>query len=216
MKVIENSKLIESLNWRYATKKFNPSKKISNVDWKTLEDALVLTPSSYGLQPWKFMIITNQDIKNKLVDCSWGQKQPAECSHMIVMTVLKTINEAYIDKFLDRQLEIRGGEKENLEGFKKMLMGSIVNGPISKKIPEWGKNQAYIALGNLMTIASLLGIDACPMEGINLAKYDETLKLIDTNYTTVVACPVGYRADDDKYAGSKKIRFKNQDVVQYI
>lgn len=214
MKIVENAKLIENLNWRYAVKKFDPTKKITASDWKTLEDALVLTPSSFGLQPWKFVVVTNQEIKNKLVEFSWGQKQPADCSHMIVMTVLKTINEEYIDHFLERQLEIRGGEKANLEGFKKMLMGTVVNGKMN--IPEWGKNQAYIALGNLMTVASLLGIDACPMEGINPAKYDEALGLTESNFKTVVACPVGYRAHDDKYAGVKKVRFKNQDVIQYI
>lgn len=216
MKIIENAKLIENLHWRYATKKFDPTKKISETDWKTLEEALVLTPSSFGLQPWKFVVVTNQEVKNKLVEFSWGQKQAADCSHMIVMTVLKTINEAYIDKFLDRQIEIRGGEKANLEGFKKMLMGTVVNGPVAKNLTEWGKNQAYIALGNLMTVSSMLGIDACPMEGINPAKFDEVLGLTDSNYMTVVACPVGYRASDDKYAGVKKVRFKNQDVVQYI
>lgn len=214
MKIVENSKLIENLNWRYAVKKFDPSKKISAPDWKTLEEALVLTPSSFGLQPWKFVVVTKQEVKDKLVEFSWGQKQPADCSHMIVMTVLKTINEQYVDHFLERQLEIRGGEKASLEGFKKMLMGTVVNGKMN--IPEWGKNQAYIALGNLMTVASLLGIDACPMEGINPAKYDEVLGLTESNFKTVVACPVGYRAGDDKYAGVKKVRFKNQDVIQHI
>lgn len=216
MKIVENAKLIENLNWRYAVKKFDPTKKISSTDWKTLEDALVLTPSSFGLQPWKFIVITNQEVKEKLVEFSWGQKQAADCSHMVVMTVLKTIDEAYVDRFLDRQIEIRGGEKASLEGFKKMLMGTVVNGPVAKNLTEWGKNQAYIALGNIMTVASLLGIDACPMEGINPAKFDEVLGLNDSNYKTVVACPVGYRANDDKYAGAKKVRFKNQDVIQHI
>jgi nitroreductase len=216
MKIIENPKLIENLNWRYATKKFDHTKKISATDWKAIEEALVLTPSSYGLQPWKFIVVQNQEIKDKLTAASWNQKQVSECSHMLVLAALNKMSTSYVEHFIARTAEVRGMNVADLGGFQSMLVKNIVEGNQVKNVTEWATKQCYIALGNAMTVASVLGIDACPMEGIDPQKYDEILNLKGSDYQTVVALPLGYRDSSDKYATSKKVRFSSQEIVQYI
>jgi nitroreductase len=216
MKIIENPKLIENLNWRYATKKFDNTKKISATDWKAIEEALVLTPSSYGLQPWKFIVVQNQEIKDKLTAASWNQKQVSECSHMLVLAALNKMSTSYVEHFIARTAEVRGMNVADLGGFQSMLVKNIVEGNQVKNVTEWATKQCYIALGNAMTVASVLGIDACPMEGIDPQKYDEILNLKGSDYQTVVALPLGYRDSSDKYATSKKVRFSSQEIVQYI
>jgi nitroreductase len=216
MKIIENTKLIENLKWRYATKKFDPSKKISDQDWKAIEDALILTPSSYGLQPWKFIVVKNQEIKDKLTLASWNQKQVSECSHMLVFAALNKMTTNYVEHFIAKTAEIRGQNPSDLAGFQSMLVKNIVEGNQVKNVTEWATKQCYIALGNAMTVASILGIDACPMEGIDPNKYDEILNLKNSNYQTAVALPFGYRDSSDKYASTKKVRFPSQELIQYI
>lgn len=214
MKTLTPSEVVSQLQWRYAVKKFDPARKISDADWKTIEDSLVLTPSSFGLQPWKFVVVTNPEKKAALVPVSWGQSQPADCSHLVVFAARTDLSEADITKYVGRVAEVRQAPVESLEGFKKMMTGSL----LSEKFPrnEWAAKQCYIALGQLMAIAAVLGIDACPMEGIDPKKYDEILGLGALGYHTVVALPLGYRAGDDKYASAPKVRFKHEDVITHI
>ena len=216
MRFLENNKLIEALNWRYAVKKFDNTKKIDAGTWQALEDTLVLTPSSYGLQPWKFLIVTDKSIMQQLTPASWGQKQVEDCSHLVVMAVKEKVEISQIDHYIDEIVKVRGGDKAQLEGLKKMMIGDLVEGARSKVAFEWAARQAYIALGNLMTAAAIVGVDTCPMEGINPAKYDEVLGLVDSGYKTVVACPLGYRAADDKYADMKKVRFSHSEMIKKI
>jgi nitroreductase len=205
--------LLTQLNWRYATKVFDPARKISAVDWAALEAALVLTPTSYGFQPYRFVVVTDQATKEKLVPFSWNQKQPAECSHFVVFAAKTSVNEADVDHYLARTAEVRGVAIETLAFFRKMLVGDIVSGPRSQQQFEWATRQAYIALGNFMTSAALVGIDTCPMEGIDPVKYDEVLGLPAKGYKTVVACAAGYRATGDKYAAAPKVRFTSDELV---
>src|SRR5215207_160378 len=158
--------LLSQLNWRYATKTFDPSKRIPSEDWAALEQALILSPSSYGAQPYKFVVITAQGMKEKLVAFSWHQRQPADCSHYVVFAAREKNTEADIDRYMARIAEVRGGTPDALAGFKKMLMADLVNGPRGQIGFEWATRQAYIALGNFMTAAAMLGIDTCPMEGL--------------------------------------------------
>lgn len=216
MNTLSQEKLLEQLQWRYAVKKFDPARKISEKDWETLENSLILTPSSYGLQPWKFIVVQDPQVRKSLTPLSWNQTQVEDCSHFVVFASRKHLDIAYIDHFIAETARIRAVPKENLEGYKKMMAGDLLNGPRSKIIPEWATRQTYIALGNLMTCAALLGIDTCPMEGIDPARYDEVLKLKDSEYFTVVACAVGYRSKDDKYSLAKKIRFDKSRLLQYI
>ena len=215
MSTITGESLIQQLDWRYATKKFDPTKKIPAADWAVLEKALILTASSYGLQPWKFIIVTDPALKAKLRPASWGQAQVEDCSHLVVFAAKKDITEADLDKFLARTAQVRGGTVDSLAGYKGFMMGDLVNGARHAIIHEWAARQTYIAMGNLLTSAALLGIDACPFEGIDPAKYDEILGLKDSSYATVAACPLGYRAADDKYATAPKVRFEAKDVIDH-
>jgi nitroreductase len=210
------SALIEKLNWRYAVKKFDPSKKISSQDWQALEDALVLTPSSYGLQPWKFLVITNSEVRKKLTPLSWNQQQVEGSSHYVVMCAKNKVSEADVKNYIQRIAEVRGVPLESLKSYYDMMVGDVVKGPRSQWAKEWAARQVYIALGNLMTVAAILNIDSCPMEGFDPQKYDEVLGLKGSGYHSVVCLALGYRANDDKLAQAKKVRAKNADVVQHI
>lgn len=211
-----NSQLIEKLKWRYAVKKFDSQKKVSQADWNTLEESLILTPSSYGLQPWKFLLVQDPQVKKLLTPHSWNQTQVEDCSHFVVFAARTTVDDTYLDFFFDEMCRIRGVEKGSMAGYRKMIASDLQQGPRSKIISEWASRQVYIALGNLMTCAALLNIDTCPMEGIVPDKYDEILKLKGTLYKTVVACAVGYRSAEDKYSAQKKVRFSSKDLLQTI
>jgi nitroreductase len=206
--------VVEQLKWRYATKKFDPARTIPPATWAALEQALVLTPSSYGLQPWKFFVVTDPAVKAQLPAHSWGQRQPEDCSHMVVLAIKANVGEADIDRHVARVSEVRGQPVETLARYKQTMVGSLTDPPFD--INEWAARQVYIALGQFMACAAVLGVDTCPMEGIDPAKYDEVLGVAAQGYQTVVACPAGYRAADDKYAQTPKVRFKTEDVIQVI
>lgn len=209
------SDILSALNWRYACKVFDSSRKIPAETWAQLEQSLVLTPSSFGLQPWKFLIIQDQELREKLVPHAWNQRQIADCSHLVVMTVPKVMNEDHLDANIARMVEVRGGTADALAGFRKMVVG-FRNGMEAKGgLETWAKLQSYIALGQFMLSAALLEVDTCPMEGFIPAKFDEVLGLESSGYTTAVLCPAGYRSADDRYAGLPKVRFEAKDVVEY-
>ncbi len=213
---VSTDTLLQQLQWRYATKSFDPAKKISATDWSALEQALILTPTSYGFQPYRFVVVTHEATKEKLVSHSWNQKQPAHCSHFVVFAAKESVNEADVDHYMTRVAAVRGVPVESLAGFKKVLAGDIVHGPRGQSQHEWATRQAYIALGNFMTAAALVGIDTCPMEGIDPVKYDEILGLPATGYRSVVACAAGYRSSADKYAAAPKVRFPAEELVIHI
>jgi nitroreductase len=208
--------LLAQLNWRYATKKFDPTRKIAPDVWSALEKSLLLTPSSFGLQPWKFLVITDQAVKQKLVPVSWNQTQPADCSHHVVFAVRKAVGEADIDHFIDRVVEVRGVPREGLKGYRDIMAGFAATAKKEGWVREWAIRQAYIAIGNFMTCAAVLGVDTCPMEGIQPPDYDRILGLVGTEFETVVACAAGYRAAEDKYASVPKVRFAASEVIQHI
>jgi nitroreductase len=215
-KPVSNETLLRQLEWRYATKSFDPTKKISDSDWAALERALILTPTSYGLQPIRFLVITDQAVRARLVPVSWNQRQPADCSHYVVFAARAKNTEADVDHYLSRVAEVRGGTVEALGGFKKLLMSDIVDGPRGKIALEWATRQAYIALGNFMTAAAVVGVDTCPMEGFVPEKYDEILGLPAQGYHAVVACAAGYRDASDKYASMPKVRLAQDELVVRI
>jgi nitroreductase len=216
MSNITNQQLLESLNWRYATKVFDAARKIPADVWQTLEHALVLTPTSYGLQPYKFLVIGNPAKRAELVPHSWNQKQVVDASHFVVFTARTKMTEADVDKLIKRTTDIRKIPADSLGTYRGMMIGDVVNGPRGKIAHEWATRQTYIALGNLMTCAAVLGVDACPMEGINPPEYDRVLNLNGSGYATVVACALGYRAASDKYASLAKVRFETKELVQQI
>jgi nitroreductase len=215
MRAVENEALVNQLKWRYATKKFDSSRKISAEDWNTLEEALILTPSSYGLEPWHFTVITSQAVKEQLVPAAYGQTQVAQASHVVVMAVNRRIDAAYVDQFISRVSQTRNVPLEKLEGYKNVIKGSLSRQD-SAATETWSARQVYIALGTLLTCAALLGIDSGPMEGIQPAKIDEILGLDKRGFATLCVCTLGYRAADDHSAKHAKVRFKPHEVVTHI
>lgn len=216
MSPLPGSQILDGLRWRYATKRFDPARRIPETVWSDLEEALVLTPSSYGLQPWRFFVVTNQALKESLVPAAYNQRQVADCSHLVVMTVRTRMSEADVDRLVDLTAETRGIDRQALAGYRNIMIGDIVTGPRSAEAATWAKLQSYIALGNFMTAAALMGVDTCPMEGFLPKAFDEALDLDRMGLTTAVLCPAGYRAGDDKYATLPKIRYPRTEIVQHL
>jgi nitroreductase len=207
--------ILDSLNFRYATKAFDRSKKIPANVWQSLQSSLVLTPSSFGLQPWKFMIISSPEIREKLKAASWGQPQLTDASHLVVFTVRTDLTQVDIDEWIHRLSEVQGTPVENLAPLAGMISSFTGSMDVATR-QAWNTRQAYIALGQLMTSAAFLGIDSCPLEGISPADYDAVLGLKDSGYATAVACALGYRSPDDKYASMPKARFPASRVITEV
>jgi len=215
-KPVTNDTLLNQLRWRYATKQFDPARKIPAADWLTLEESLVLAPSSFGLQPWKFIVVTDQVTKDKLVPVSWNQRQVANASHVVVFAVRKNLGSTDVDRYMNRVAAVRGVTPESLNSFREVLTGFLAQPAEQFNPRDWSARQAYIALGQFMTSAALLGIDTCPMEGIEPARYDEILGLAEHGFQTVVVAAAGYRAATDKYATLPKVRFAPDEVITHV
>ena len=216
MSNLSPQQLLNALEWRYATKVFDPAKKIPADIWHALEQALVLTPTSYGMQPYQFLVVQDAAKRAALLPHSWNQKQVVDCSHFVVFTARTEMKSADVAKLIQRTSEVRGIPLEKLNFNRDMILSDVVKGPRGKTAHEWAARQCYIALGNLMTSAAVLGVDACPMEGINPLEYDHVLGLNGSGFKTVVACALGYRAAGDKYASLPKVRFETKDLMRVI
>lgn len=210
---LSSSQLVAALEWRYAVKKFDAARRLDAALWADLEKSLVLTPSSLGLQPWKFIVVSDPQLRGALVGASYGQKQPAECSHLVVFAVRRGLGDPDVDRYIRRAAEIRRTPEEGLAKFRAMIAGFIGRARDQGRLDQWQEHQVYIALGQFMAAAAVLGVDTCPMEGIEPAKYDSMLGLEGSGYATVVACAAGYRATDDPYATVPKVRFAADDVI---
>ncbi len=207
---------LQQLEWRYAVKKFDPAKKISSEIWDVLEQSLVLSPSSFGMQPWKFFVVDNPSLRQQLLEHSWNQAQVLEASHLLVLAIKKDMSDVDVDKYIQSMSDKRGVPLEGLAGLTKMIKGFLANPNKSFTLDEWATRQVYIAIGQFMTSAAMLGIDTCPMEGFNPVKYDEILGLTDLGYASVLVCPAGYRDSDDKYATMPKVRYDQSEMVQHL
>ena len=216
MSTLTTEELLNQLNWRYATKAFDPGRKIDEATMLALEESLVLTPSSFGLQPWKFVIVENQETKDQLLPLSWNQPQTRDCSHFVVFCYNDSFTLDEIDRYLNATVEARGGDVADHAGLKGMMVGFIQRSIDGATIDDWCKNQNYIALGQLMASAAVLGIDACPMEGISPPDFDKVLGLEDSGFKTMVACALGYREASDKYATLPKVRYPKAEIIQRI
>ena len=214
MTTISPSTLLAQLNWRYATKHFDPARKIPSDAWSAIEQTLALSPSSYGLQPYHFLVIEDSKLRATLKPLTWDQAQVVEASHYVVFARKNAVTEADVEKFIALTANTRHIPAASLKGYNDLIVSDLVNGPRSAWVREWSARQTYIALGNLLTSAALLGIDACPIEGLDPAKYDEALGLTAKGLSTVCSCALGYRAENDKYAHYTKVRFPVQDLVE--
>jgi nitroreductase len=212
---ISPTDLLDALHFRYATKAFDPTLKITTETWNALETSLTLTPSSFGLQPWKFIVVDSSEIREKLKTASWGQGQVTDASHLVVFTARTDLSQQDIDTWIARLSEVQGTPMESLAGYAAMISSFSSNMSPSEQ-QAWNTRQVYIALGQLMTAAALMGIDTCPLEGISPSDYDEILGLKNTGYRTAVACALGYRSSEDSYAKAKKARFSAETLITHI
>jgi nitroreductase len=207
--------VMAQLRWRYACKKFDAAKKIDAATWSQLEDALVLSPSSYGLQPWKFFNVVDPAVREKLLPFTWGQKQVVDASHLVVFAVKASVGVPEAERLISYSAATRGLPATALDGYKNMLVGSLSRAT-PEHVREWMSRQVFIALGVFLSTAALLGVDACPMEGFQPDKYDEILGLPAKGYHSVVLATAGHRAVDDPYAGLAKVRYPKAEIVEAI
>lgn len=207
--------ILEKLNWRYATKQYDITRKISAEDWETLEQSLILAPSSFGIQPYKFVVITDQETKEKLRPAAWGQSQITDSSHLVVFAHKKTLTDEDIEHYVDRIVEVRGVERETLTDYENIMKGSAKQAVDGGYVEVWNSRQAYIALGFLLETAALLEIDVTPMEGFDAAQFNEILGLED--YSAVVVAAIGYRdAENDWLANLPKVRMPEDELIERI
>jgi nitroreductase len=211
---MNNDQIQSALNWRYATKKYDPARKISDADWKTLEASLVLAPSSYGLQPFKFLVIETPALRSQLRDAAYGQTQVTDAAKLVVLVAREQVESKDIDAYINRIAATRGLPKESLKGFQDTMNGAITSQSPSDS-GAWARRQAYIALGFLVETAALLKIDATPMEGFDAAAFDKILGLAGTGFKTAVVAALGYRHAEDSTQSYKKVRQETKEILQY-
>lgn len=204
--------IIEKLNWRYATKKFDTTKQLSDSQLEILKEAFNLTALSYGLQTLKMVVVGDKSIRENLVALAFGQRQVADASHLLVLCIQNEIDTDDVEEHFDTVKAIRNTPDEILDPFKEQLKSTIETMPDSKK-SDWATKQAYIALGNLMTVCAIEEIDSCPMEGFLPEELDKVLNLDKYELKSVLLLPVGFRAEDDMFASLKKVRKPISDTV---
>lgn len=206
------STIIDALQWRYATKRFEEGKSVSGADIETLKQAVNLTATSFGLQPFRLLVIDDAGLKEKLREVSYNQPQLTESSHVFVFAAKKDMSPEYIEDFIRLMASERGVPYDKLEGYADYIKGSVA-GKDPEFIENWNKRQAYIGLGTLLAAAGELKIDTCPMEGFEAAKYDDILGLTERGLTATVIAPVGYRSAEDQTADAVKVRLPLEEFV---
>lgn len=203
---------LEKLHWRYATKQFDPAKKLTEEQVQLLLESLRLAPSSYGLQPWKFILVTDPTVREQLRAAADNQPQVTDASHFIVLAVPREVTPALVDQYMNSIVETRGVTLESLQLFRDRIVQTI-----SKRTEEenhnWSIRQAYIALGMALGVAAVEQIDTCALEGFNPDMFDTILGLSEHGFTAVVALAAGFRAVDDAAADRKKVRFLPEEVI---
>lgn len=207
--------LIDSMKWRYAVKKFDTTKKVSNADLETIKEAINLAATSYGLQPFKVLIVENKEIREKLKPVSWGQAQITDASHLLVFCNQDKVSAENIDSYIALKSKTQGIDIEHLKGYGDFMKSSVPN-MSADAAHKWTKLQTYIALGNALNMAASLEIDSCPIEGFDSEKYDEILGLTGTGLSSAVVLPIGYRSSDDETQFGKKVRKSNKDLFAVV
>jgi nitroreductase len=207
--------LVEKLTWRYATKKFDHTKKLSTEQLNALLAAVRLAPSSVGLQSYKVIVVEDPAVREKLRVAAHGQAQITDASQLIILASETNLDEAYVKNFIDLVAEKRQTARENLAAYEQMIVGSVNRLSEDQRL-VWSNKQAYIALGVLLTAAAEMGIDACPMEGFNAAQFDDILGLKEKGLATAVIAAVGFRAEDDNYSKLAKVRKPEEELFIHI
>lgn len=203
---------IKNLQWRYAVKKFDDRKFLTQDQIDTLKEAFNLTATSYGLQPIKLIVIHNKDLQKQLIEHSWNQQQVVQASHVLVICIDNNMSDVDVENYFSRVKDIRNTPDDIINPFKNYLKELITSKP-NEDLLSWAKNQAYLALGNLLTVCAMEQIDSCPMEGFIPEKYDEVLDLSSKNLSSVLVLPVGIRSDEDFMKDQKKVRKNLSEIV---
>jgi nitroreductase len=204
-----------ALQWRYATKQFDAGRVIDAERWASLENALVQSPSSYGLQPWKFLVITDAELRQQLRPHSWNQAQITDASHLVVFLAQRTITAGDADRLVQTIAERRQQPLEQLGFYREMIQKDLIEGPRHQQIERWASNQVYIALGTFMAAAALLEVDTCAIEGFDPAAYDRLLGLEESPYRSCVVCAAGFRDPADRYATLAKVRYAATELIEH-
>jgi nitroreductase len=207
--------ILEKLAWRYATKKFDPAKKLDERQLERILRATQLSASSYGLQPYKVIVVEDAAVREKLRAVSNNQAQITDASHLIVFARYENLGEQHVERYIDNIASTRNVERSVLTGFEEMLKGRV-NSLDEDMAATWTGKQVYLALGTLLTASAADGIDTCPMEGFNAAAYDEILGLKEKDLRTVVIAAVGFRAAEDGMQHAKKVRRPLEDFVETV
>lgn len=204
--------IIERLEWRYATKKFDSTKKLPESKLNILKQAFNLTATSFGLQTISLLVVTNPETRQALFEPAYKQKQVVDASHLLVICIKETIDTKDVNDYFDNIRNTRNTPETILAPYRKNLIDTMER-MTTKEQQEWSMNQAYIALGNLMTVCAIEGIDSCPMEGFVPSIYDDILNLKALGLKSALLLPVGYRAEDDMFSGFLKVRKNIEDTV---
>lgn len=207
--------LLNTLQWRYATKKFDAGKSLSDDKRDYILEAVRLSASSFGLQPYKILVIENKEIREKMVAHAWNQRQLADASCLVVFAAWTRITEVEIDAYINDMAQKRGIPVEKLADYKGMMVGSLTS-RTPAQLQEWAARQCYLALGTLLAAAAEQEVDTTPMEGFDPAAFNEILGLGEKNLSAVVIAPLGYRASDDTYAQLKKVRRDKDQLIEFI
>ena len=209
------NKYLENLHWRYATKKFNPELEVSDDHLETLLEAIRLSASSYGLQPYEVIVIKDPEMREKLKPAAFDQPQITDSSCLLVFAYRTDIDQNYLDEFIENNSQTRNQPKEDFQGLKDMIQNSVLTFSEDEK-EVWASRQVYIAIGNLLSAAAELKVDTCPMEGFNPDEFDDMLDLKSKNLKSVALTAVGYRSDEDQLQNAKKVRKSKESLFTRI
>ncbi|MBL9121681.1 MAG: NAD(P)H-dependent oxidoreductase [Phycisphaerae bacterium] len=207
------SQIRNALAWRYATKRFDPARHIEDATWDVLLESLRLAPSSFGLQPWKFVVVGDRTLRQRLRTASWDQPQVTDADRLVVLARRSPLSSEDVREHLRLTAEVRAVPISEFSGYQRMIEGFMSRPGFD--VDAWAARQVYIALGGFLSTAAMLRVDACPMEGIDPLAYDEVLALPNEGYRTTVVAAVGYRAADDANAHLAKVRFSRERVTSW-
>jgi len=211
--ILQPEALLAALSRRYACKVFDPSAGVSDAEWAALQQVLRLSPSSFGLQPWLFVEVATPELRERLVPCSWGQRQVVDAGRLVVFAARSELNAADVERHLANIAAVRGVPRESLQPYGDRINAFLAAPPPGFDVHAWCARQVYLALGSFLSACALLGLDACPLEGIEPERYDELLGLPARGYRTLCAAAVGHRAPTDAYQHAPKVRYPTGEIL---